>query len=296
MTRQRRPSPKGREGKCERGKRRCELTSLPHRAGSKRQRPGGWRRVARKPEPRSLCWKWPLGRWGSGPVSDCALLRREPGRPLLVAKPHSAGDLPLRLNAKPAPRTPRGSGEDTEDRQVGQPRTSTCGRGQARAPGPGPRSRLPASQAGRGACGRSENTLKIRTLQCSPENRLGAEITQQSHSMLRGLSRVLPGPQTRQRVSVHVKRDTSHTVSRRSGHPAPDRQLRVACSAAQQRPAPPHAALPGARAPSRWAHCQRGSLGPHREGRAQFSQKCRRQQRLREDRLPLGQPQRVKTK
>lgn len=196
-------------------------------------------RVARKPEPRSLCWKWPLGRWGSGPVSDCALLRREPGRPLLVAKPHSAAVLPLGLNAKPAPRTTRGSGEDTEDRQVGQPRTGTCGRGQARAPGPGPQSRLPASQAGRGACGRSENTLKIRTLQSSPENRLGAEITQQSHSMLRGPSRVLPGPQTRQRVSVHVKRDTSHTVSRRSGHPAPDRQLRVACSAAQQRPPPP---------------------------------------------------------
>lgn len=171
-------------------------------------------------------------------MSDCALLRREPGRPLLVAKPHSAGDLPLGLNAKPAPGTPRGSGEDTEDRQVGQPRTGTCGRGQARAPGPGPRSWLPASQAGGGACGRSENTLKIRTLQCSPENRLGAEITQQSHSMLRGPSRVLPGPQTRQRVSVHVKRDTSHTVSRRSGHPAPDRQLRVACSAAQQRPPP----------------------------------------------------------
>lgn len=184
-------------------------------------------------------------------MSDCALLRREPGRPLLVAKPHSAGDLPLGLNAKPAPRTPRGSGEDTEDRQAGQPRTGTCGRGQARAPGPGPRSWLPASQAGGGACGRSENTLKIRTLQCSPENRLGAEITQQSHSMLRGLSRVLPGPQTRQRVSVHVKRDTSHTVSHRSGHPAPDRQLRVACSAAQQRTPP---------APARCSAWGQGSL------------------------------------
>lgn len=160
-----------------------------------------------------------------GPVSDCALLRREPGRPLLVAKPHSAAVLPLGLNAKPAPRTPRGSGEDTEDRQVGQPRTGTCGRGQARAPGPGPQSRLPASQAGRGACGRSENTLKIRTLQSSPENRLGAEITQQSHSMLRGPSRVLPGPQTRQRVSVHVKRDTSHTVSRRRAPPPRPRTL-----------------------------------------------------------------------
>lgn len=196
-----------------------------------------------------------------------------------------------------------------------RPERARAGRSQARAseaagalPGSGLRSQLPASQAVKAARGRLENTLKIRTLQSRSENRLAGnctEITQQSQSMLRGLSRVLPGLQTRQHISVHVKRDSHTRPSAAAVSPTPGCRLRVACVCGTLEASPParcsawgqgtlsvgtlSTRVPGVGTPS--------PLGLHREGGKQFSQKCRQQWRLRkQDRLPLGQPQTAKTK
>lgn len=123
--------------------------------------------------------------------------------------------------------------------------------------------------------------------------------------MLRGLSRVLPGLQMRQHISVHVKRDSHTRPSTAAVSPTPGCRLRVACVCGTLEASPParcsawgqgtlsvgtlSTRVPGVGTPS--------PLGLHREGGKQFSQKCRQQWRLRkQDRLPLGQPQTMKTR